>query len=324
MLGTGSYPTWGVLLVGILGGCASSHPGSWEDGATLGRAPGLGGPIAARATTPTRRAAEHPQIESASEPIEVQLLRFSARRRALIQARERQGGVWPAEVVVLFQDLFDALLVSLDPVAEARLSRRALIQARVVPEAELEMTVTRFGAPPKELATALSRVQVAVTWHMRELALRERGVETNSPLHGVTMAWPLQPVLLTSAFGYRRDPMHDEIRFHSGVDLGGQKGELVFAASPGVVMEAGWSGAYGRRVVIQHAEGLATVYAHLDGLLVVEGVRVELGSPLGFLGSSGRSTGPHLHFEVRQFGEAVDPLDVVGRTVMRPRMAQAD
>lgn len=225
---------------------------------------------------------------------------------------------------MLFQDFFDDLLTALDPDSSAPLSRRALIQARVVPEAELEMTVTKLGPAPEELQQSLSRLHLAVAWHMRHLALKDRGVDSKDPLSGVTMVWPVQNVLITSTFGHRRDPIVNELRFHAGVDLGGHRGELVFAASDGVVREAEWVGGYGRRVLIEHAEGLVTLYAHLDGLLVVAGSKVELGSPIGFIGASGRATGPHLHFEVRQYGEALDPLDVVGRMIRgSPRLASA-
>lgn len=286
----------------------------------------MGGALPSRPLDPALASASSEGANPGEAPLELQLLGFPARRRAAV-AQVTRGralpGEWPREVVALFQDFFDDLLVSLDPESPAPLSKRALIQARVVPEAELEMTVTKLGPPPPELQRTLSRVHLAVAWHMRLLALRARGVDSKDPLRGVTMVWPVQNVLITSTYGHRRDPILGELRFHAGVDLGGQRGELVFAAAEGVVREAEWVGGYGRRVLVEHGEGLVTLYAHLDALLVVPGSRVELGSPIGFIGASGRATGPHLHFEVRQYGEALDPFDVVGRSMTRPGLAAA-
>jgi murein DD-endopeptidase MepM/ murein hydrolase activator NlpD len=139
--------------------------------------------------------------------------------------------------------------------------------------------------------------------------------------YAIRLDWPLAPLIVTSPFGYRRDPIlgHEEIRFHSGVDLGGSNGDVVFAAAEGKVTYSGWLGGHGRTVVVQHAGGYVTMYAHLRRVTVSLGQHVKPGDGIGRLGSSGRSTGPHLHFEVRYGGTPIDPLDVVGSVLAATR-----
>jgi murein DD-endopeptidase MepM/ murein hydrolase activator NlpD len=112
---------------------------------------------------------------------------------------------------------------------------------------------------------------------------------------------------LTSPFGYRPDPFLGRLMLHPGVDLAEAYGTEIHAAAAGRVVHAGPAGGYGIMVEIDHGNGLATVYAHMSEALVEEGETVDKGAVLGRLGSTGRSTGPHLHYEVRVDGEPVDP-----------------
>jgi murein DD-endopeptidase MepM/ murein hydrolase activator NlpD len=118
------------------------------------------------------------------------------------------------------------------------------------------------------------------------------------------LAGPLQP---TSSFGYRTDPFLGRPALHSGVDLRDSYGAPVRAAAGGVVSVAGGRGGYGNMVEIDHGDGMSTRYGHLSEIDVVQGEPVKPGAVIGRVGSSGRSTGPHLHYEVRIDGEAVDP-----------------
>ncbi len=121
------------------------------------------------------------------------------------------------------------------------------------------------------------------------------------------LSWPLQNVHITSKFGMRKgDP-------HEGVDLRAARGTPVHAAHEGMVLYSG-SGirGYGKMVVIKHQSGLSTVYAHNSQLLVKKGQRVRRGQRVALSGSTGRSTGPHLHFEVRAGYRAVDPVRLIG------------
>ncbi len=116
---------------------------------------------------------------------------------------------------------------------------------------------------------------------------------------------------LTSGFGYRRDPFGRKHRsrrpHHNGLDYGAHRGTPVFSAGPGVVVRARRWGQYGRIVVVDHRNGYETRYAHLHRISVRKGDRVAAGDNIGSVGSTGRTTGPHLHFELRLDGRALDP-----------------
>lgn len=113
---------------------------------------------------------------------------------------------------------------------------------------------------------------------------------------------------LSSRFGVRSDPLRRAAAVHYGIDIPGPLGTLIRAAAPGLVRFAGAAGSYGGMVEIAHGGALETRYAHLSRILVRPGTRVEQGQPVALMGSTGRSTGSHLHFEVRVGGSAVDPL----------------
>jgi hypothetical protein len=115
------------------------------------------------------------------------------------------------------------------------------------------------------------------------------------------LAWPSGGVI-TSPFGPRWG------RLHAGLDIGGRLGDPIGAAAAGSVTSAGWAGGYGNRVVLDHGGGLTTVYGHLDAITVTPGQVLVRGDPLGAMGTTGNSTGVHLHFEIRIGGQPVDPL----------------
>ena len=111
-----------------------------------------------------------------------------------------------------------------------------------------------------------------------------------------------------SGFGYRVHPVYGTTRFHSGVDIDGACGQPIFAGEDGTVLSAGSNGGYGYATVIDHGDGLSTLYAHQSSLGVSSGSSVSRGSQIGAVGTTGLSTGCHLHFEVRVNGEPVDPV----------------
>lgn len=113
---------------------------------------------------------------------------------------------------------------------------------------------------------------------------------------------------LTSGFGLRVHPVYGTRRVHAGVDLAARSGALVIASTAGVVAQAGWLGGYGLCVTIDHGGGMQTRYGHLSRLGVAAGQRVRAGQVIGLVGSTGVSTGPHLHYEVRARGVPVNPL----------------
>lgn len=126
------------------------------------------------------------------------------------------------------------------------------------------------------------------------------------------MTWPVIGYRnITSYFGYRIHPIYGTYKLHSGIDVGAPSGAKFVAADDGVVLTAspGWNGGYGNYVVINHGNGITTRYAHGTTILVSSGQKVTKGTPVMTVGSSGASTGPHAHFEVRVNGTAVNPLN---------------
>jgi murein DD-endopeptidase MepM/ murein hydrolase activator NlpD len=123
---------------------------------------------------------------------------------------------------------------------------------------------------------------------------------------GAPALWPVMGPI-TSSFGEREDPINGEGAFHSGVDISAGFGTPVRAAADGVVQTAGMESGYGREIVIDHGNGIETLYGHLSGFAVTTGQQVREGQVIGYVGMSGRSTGPHLHYEVRIHNTPVNP-----------------
>jgi murein DD-endopeptidase MepM/ murein hydrolase activator NlpD len=131
----------------------------------------------------------------------------------------------------------------------------------------------------------------------------------------IAFAWPVAALGINSLFGERIDPIDGVRRFHAGVDLDASYGTLVHATADGTVVFASRHLGHGRQVVVEHAGGFRSVYSHLSQLFVDAGAFVRSGQTLGRLGNSGRSTGPHLHFEIHRFGEPVDPVTLLGKSL---------
>ena len=123
------------------------------------------------------------------------------------------------------------------------------------------------------------------------------------------MSMPV-PGEVTSRFGNRFHPILGHERFHRGVDLRATFGTPIVAAADGRVVSAGWSGGYGRLVRLAHSGGMETMYGHMSRIAASSGEIVRRGQIIGYVGSSGLSTGPHLHYEVHKNGQAVNPLSV--------------
>lgn len=119
---------------------------------------------------------------------------------------------------------------------------------------------------------------------------------------------PVAARSMTSSFGLRHHPILGTLRAHSGIDLSAPMGSPVFATSDGIVNAANWNGGYGLFVALDHGRGMQTRYGHMSRLNVTSGQQVRKGDVLGFVGSTGMSTGAHLHYEVRMNGQAVNPV----------------
>ena len=119
---------------------------------------------------------------------------------------------------------------------------------------------------------------------------------------------PVRAGAIASTFGTRWHPILGGYRFHAGIDLPAPQGTAVAATSPGTVVSAGWCGGYGWCITLDHGGGVYTLYGHLSRIEVAPGQPVARGQEIGKVGSTGQSTGPHLHYEVRNNGRPVDPL----------------
>ncbi|MDP4180682.1 MAG: peptidoglycan DD-metalloendopeptidase family protein [Bacillota bacterium] len=124
--------------------------------------------------------------------------------------------------------------------------------------------------------------------------------------------WPAEGNL-SSHFGGRDDPFNSTERFHAGIDIAADYGSDILAAADGIVIKADWYSGYGRAIVLSHGHGLTTVYGHTSEIVVKEGQKVKKGQLIGRVGSTGRSTGPHLHFEVRKNDTPVNPLNFLDK-----------
>lgn len=135
---------------------------------------------------------------------------------------------------------------------------------------------------------------------------------SNSVYTGGELLWPTpSSSYITSPFGYRIHPIYGYNKFHTGIDIGASSGSSILAANSGTVILSGWNGGYGKCVVVDHGGGITTLYAHCSSLLVGYGQSVSRGQTIARVGTTGASTGPHLHFEVRLNGAYQNPLNYV-------------
>lgn len=169
------------------------------------------------------------------------------------------------------------------------------------------------GGPFIELASVQPSPDGPLEAHVAALdAQMGRLQNLQRVLHMLPLAAPLEHYRLTSTFGRRRDPIRkNRWAQHNGVDLASRGPAPILAPAPGRVVFAGWHGGFGRMVVLQHGLGIRTRYGHLRKILVKKGQRVEFGDRIALMGSSGRSTGTHLHYEVNVDGRPVDPLSFI-------------
>ena len=160
-----------------------------------------------------------------------------------------------------------------------------------------------------ELTTALDALEAQLIDRQRQLTALESLMSTRSLGERVIPGgWPLVGGWISSRFGYRSDPIHGHAAFHSGVDFAAPPGTKVIATGPGVVSFAGYKDGYGYVVEIAHPTGYLTRYGHNSRNLVTEGQTVQKGEAIAIIGSTGRSTGVHVHFEVERDGKTLNPM----------------
>lgn len=186
------------------------------------------------------------------------------------------------------------------------LAQKSSFETQISTQATL---IQRLNTDRKALETALD--QLEKDSKNISLLIQQRIAAANKtilPYRGTGHLYPPAEGGITSNFGWRYHPILGYKRFHSGLDFGASYGSTIRAAETGRVIFAGWFGGYGNAVIIAHGNGIVTLYCHSSQLYVSEGATVEKGQAIAAVGSTGLSTGPHLHFEVRKDGQPVDPM----------------
>ncbi|HEY7290533.1 MAG TPA: M23 family metallopeptidase [Vicinamibacterales bacterium] len=204
----------------------------------------------------------------------------------------------------------------LDP-AQARAMQKlpALVKARATggnlePNATVsEIVKTPFSSPEDTFGV----LHDLLNGLENRLRFVRRDVERREALASATPSmWPTQG-WLTGTFGGRSDPFSGEPAFHQGLDISADKGQAVHATADGNVESAAYTGDYGNLVVLQHGFGLATRYGHLSAFAVKPGQHVKRGDVIGYVGSTGRATGFHLHYEILANGKLINPLQLLSQ-----------
>lgn len=179
-------------------------------------------------------------------------------------------------------------------VAQKTVERQKLYEQALAEKAQLDAEYEELQRNNQEITAMIQRME-------QEGRMMPQAGGTGQ------LAWPVNGEI-TSPFGWRVHPIWGTQIFHAGLDIGADYGDPVHAADSGTVVFAGWMGGYGNAVMIDHGGGMVTLYGHNSSITVGEGEQVSKGQTIALAGSTGNSTGPHCHFEVRIHGEVVSPL----------------
>jgi murein DD-endopeptidase MepM/ murein hydrolase activator NlpD len=240
-------------------------------------------------------------------------------------APDRRADANPHQRLAALDASQDALIERAAALAEARAqAARAQLRAVGLPEhvvtASLESPSGASGGPEIRLDDAFRKASRHVdAAFVREMRALSEALEEAARLEGVLRAMPVAlPVTgmfrITSGFGARRDPFSGGAAFHGGIDFVQPHGAPIFTTAPGRVSFAGWMSGYGQLVEVDHGFGFRTRYAHMSGIDVALGQAVRQGQLVGRMGSTGRSTGTHLHYEIIFGGRTYDPANFMRTT----------
>lgn len=226
------------------------------------------------------------QIKSLRGRVAAQKLALEEEQARIAALEEEQ-----AALTTRLAEAAERCRVALEELETARAAKKKVLAAAEKDEAAWRRQESELQAESKRIAEMLKAASTPKT------------AKTGS---GV-LSWPLVGEV-TSGFGYRVHPIFNVRRLHTGIDIDGDTGDPIKAAAGGTVVSAGWQGGYGKCVIVVHSGGLATLYGHMSQIKVSAGQSVKKGQVIGKVGSTGYSTGPHLHFEVRVNGDCVDPM----------------
>ena len=221
-------------------------------------------------------------------------------------------------------ELLESIENRYEAVDKEKLELMALKESLIAKEKDLEEQQVLLAQEQKEVEEKKKQIDAdnaiieaevdALNEEAEALTAKIKELQTLQAYVGGALMWPAQSsTRITSPFGYRIHPVLKVNKMHTGIDIGAAKGTNILAANDGVVITAGWNNSYGYMVMIDHGGGIVTLYAHSSQLLVSKGDNVKRGQVIALVGSTGRSTGPHLHFEVRENGVYKNPLDYVSR-----------
>lgn len=256
-------------------------------------------------------------------PVDLELLESMRRELDQQQAELSAGRVearQKVEALTLKLAEFQARMVRLDALGE-RLSEVAGLE-----DGEFDFSQPpALGGPElastqdyqhSELEALFQQLEAQLDSRESQLGVLESlMIERNVQRQSAVTGRPIKKGWMSSRFGHRTDPFNGRRAWHNGVDFAGKKGSDIVAVAAGVVTWSGDRNGYGQMVELDHGEGYATRYAHNSKNLVEVGDIVKKGDVIAQMGSSGRSTGPHVHFEVYKNGRAVDPASYIRRTI---------
>ncbi len=192
---------------------------------------------------------------------------------------------------------------TLTAVSATRLSERTKVMDSIIKRLGVEAKI-------KDDPRHSGGLFIASTKQRNEERLQEKSDIYLDSIENLPIGKPV-PTTITSPFGARKDPLNRKNAFHEGVDFDGKKGDLVFSTGYGIVKKSCYSRDYGEYIIIEHGNGFETLFAHLSKRLVKQGRHIKNGEKIGRIGSTGRSTGSHLHYEIHYKGKPVDPMKYI-------------
>jgi murein DD-endopeptidase MepM/ murein hydrolase activator NlpD len=224
---------------------------------------------------------------------DTELIRRTARERQTWQALQEEMAEQRSEIDSLVQQVGERKR----SIEAQEGQKRALLRRMQRERTTFENLVEELEEDSRRLEQLIGRLTQRAGPGLGRLNLRI----------GLGLVWPARGPIV-SGFGMRRHPILRVTRMHNGVDIAAPWGSQVLAVAPGTVLYTGWLGGFGKTVLVDHGAGVTTLYAHLSRILVRTGQGVGRGQLIGRIGSTGLSTGPHLHFEVRVNGRPIDPV----------------